>query len=221
MIDVDTLVPLDYPNDITTNCPDPYNESVLMLHAVASANPYDFDNNDDYGTSMDRLMYWTSQRDLLRKKFAWAIPSPEAVKALVELGPIIEIGAGTGYWARMIADNGGDILAFDSCPPDQVANSHCGTKTWNPVNSGSHEECANHSERALMLCWPSYESDFATKCLSTYTGNVVAFIGEGKGGCTADDSFFDLLETEWVLESQIKIPNWAGFEDDLCIWRRR
>ena len=34
--------------------------------------------------------------------YAWAIPSDEAIHAIAELGPLLELGAGTGYWAWLL-----------------------------------------------------------------------------------------------------------------------
>ena len=49
----------------------------------------------------------------LCKKYAWAIPDERALQILASFSPLIEIGAGRGYWARLLRDQGVDILAFD------------------------------------------------------------------------------------------------------------
>ena len=49
----------------------------------------------------------------LCKKYSWAIPDERALQILESFAPLIEIGAGKGYWARLLRDRGVDILAFD------------------------------------------------------------------------------------------------------------
>lgn len=49
----------------------------------------------------------------LCKKYAWAIPDERALQILASFSPLIEIGAGRGYWARLLRDQGVNILAFD------------------------------------------------------------------------------------------------------------
>jgi hypothetical protein len=61
----------------------------------------------------------------------------------------------------------------------------------------------------------------ARSALSGYLeegGRTLAFIGEGEGGCTADDEFFRLLETGEEVES-IPLPQWDGLHDHLTIYR--
>jgi hypothetical protein len=49
----------------------------------------------------------------LCRKYSWAIPDERALNILGKFAPLIEIGAGSGFWARLLRDRGFDILAFD------------------------------------------------------------------------------------------------------------
>ena len=40
---------------------------------------------------------WARRIDFV-KKYAWAIPGPKALEEIKKYSPIIEIGAGAGYW---------------------------------------------------------------------------------------------------------------------------
>lgn len=51
------------------------------------------------------------------KKYSWAIPSEEVIRALASMGPILEVGAGTGYWANLLTQAGAKVTCFDSHPP--------------------------------------------------------------------------------------------------------
>ena len=50
---------------------------------------------------------------------------PQALLALAARAPLLEIGAGTGYWAHRLRGMGVDILAYDLEPPgtDDARNS--------------------------------------------------------------------------------------------------
>jgi len=56
--------------------------------------------------------------------------------------------------------------------------------------------------------------------VKAFTGDVLAYIGESRGGCTAWDSFFDELDKHWLEVDKVTIPNWHGRSDALFIYRR-
>lgn len=64
--------------------------------------------------SMDDVANTYMARRVLSERFAWAVPTDEAILAIAELGPIVEIGAGTGYWAWLLEQAGAEVLAFDA-----------------------------------------------------------------------------------------------------------
>lgn len=156
-------------------------------------------------------------RSALVQKYAWAIPNNEAIEAIKALNTaIVEIGAGSGYWARVLSESGIDIKAFDD-------NSWCDpfTTHWFYVEQGSIEKATEHSDKALMLCWPNYDTPFAYEALKAYRGNTLIYVGESGGGCTGDDQFHHLLDTEWNHKESIDLPQWFGIHDYLSIWIRR
>lgn len=152
----------------------------------------------------------------VRKKliwaYAWAIPSHEAIQALREMSPLIEIGAGTGYWTWLLRQAGENVIALDKNPE---APPH-----WTLVERGNEESVQAHGDRTLFLCWPSYQEPMAVKALSNYTGSHVVYVGEWKGR-TADDEFHRLLTDSFDLEREIPIPTWPGYSDRLFFFKRR
>ena len=55
--------------------------------------------------------------DALRRRYAWAVPDERALRILEHFGPIVEVGAGKGYWASLLAARGVDVVAYDAMPP--------------------------------------------------------------------------------------------------------
>ena len=49
----------------------------------------------------------------IRERYAWACPDSRALRALASCGPLVEVGAGHGYWASLLRARGADVLAFD------------------------------------------------------------------------------------------------------------
>ncbi len=142
-------------------------------------------------------------------KYAWAVPDEEVIKKIAAWSPIVEIGAGGGYWAKLIAESGGDIICFDGQPKDNPQVS-C---DWYPVTKGDHKDAARHSDRTLFLCWPPYATNMAWRCLDFYDGDRLIYIGEGYGGCNANDEFFKRLDDEWEHVDEYAHPQWDGIHD--------
>lgn len=176
------------------------------------------------------------QREQLVRDYAWAIPDPMTLQFIVEhaQGHIIELGAGTGYWAYQLSQFHIDVVAFDvhpphasgknyyHCPRDSQAGELTGEvgKSYFDVQTGTPEILTQHADRTLFLCWPPYESSMATECLKHYQGNRLIYIGEGDGGCTADDEFHQMLENEWEEVASHRPIQWEGIHDWVYVHER-
>jgi hypothetical protein len=161
-------------------------------------------------------------RTKLARRYAFAVPSPDALACIARYGPILQIGAGTGYWALLLRrDYGVDIRAYDARPPRAGRRNAYGfSRTYAPVLRGGVRQAARFPDRTLFLCWPPLGSSMAANCLTRYTGSTVIVIGEDAGGCTANDRFFELLDQEWTEIETIDLPQWEGIHDDLRVFRR-
>lgn len=193
----------------------------------------------DFGTeiSFDAL----NIRRRLTAEYAWAIPTEEALEAIAAQGPIVEIGAGNGYWAWLLQQRGVDIIAFDPMPYEEGHYIEVGPvkpgkldegealeleeknrvyrRKWADVEEGGHTLVADHPDRALFICWPSNALSWAAQALAVYEGETVIYIGEWRG-CTADEDFHDLLERDFVEVARVVIPRFLFINDDLTIWKR-
>jgi hypothetical protein len=156
------------------------------------------------------------------RRYAFGVPNRAALEAIARHAPIVELGAGTGYWAYLLRNRGVDIVAYDLAPPDRVPNAYkFEPRTWTEVLPGGVEVLAQHAGRALFLCWPGYRDTFAGEALAAYSGSVLIYVGEGPGGNTADQAFFDRLRRDWAAGERIAIPRWSGAHDALSIYYRQ
>jgi hypothetical protein len=155
------------------------------------------------------------------RRYAFAIPTDAALSVLARFAPIVELGAGMGYWAHLLRRRGVDCLAFDAAPPDQLPNPHrFSAFTWTAVERRGIEVLREHANRALLLCWPPYRDAFAAHALTAYGGAILLYIGEDAGGHTADAAFFDQLEHDWQPLQEVSLPNWPGTSDRLVVYQR-
>lgn len=149
-------------------------------------------------------------------QYAWAIPNDEAIAALVKLSPLVELGAGTGYWAKLIREAGGHVMAYDrkQCTHGMERGK------WSPVLPCTSARSKAKKATNLFFCWP-YMASWCDRALDAFQGEHVAYIGEGWHGCTATDRFHGLLDERFTQIEWIEIPQWDGLHDALYIYRRR
>lgn len=173
-----------------------------------------------------------SLRDMLVTRYSWAIPNEEALQAIERHSPrgVVEIGAGTGYWASLLQSNGLSVIAYDSCPPRTRRHSNLyfrydqhgvvGT-LWTEVKRGGAARAGNHPERTLFLCWPPYHTTMAANALMAYGkagGTTLVYIGEDERGCTGDSSFHKMLAVGWEEAEYVRIPQWGDCHDALTVY---
>ena len=177
-------------------------------------NPY----LDEYNALSDDFITKHMARYKLLEKYSYAVPSQQAIEYISSLSPIVEIGAGTGYWAYLLRQLGTDIIAYDESPYKNGYVNH----QWSEVLEGTPITLKQHTDRTLFICWPPFDTSFASDCLKNYKGNDLIYIGEGSGGCTGDEQFFELLDAEWDgVDNDVNIPKYEGLHDYLYYFRRK
>jgi hypothetical protein len=171
---------------------------------------------------------------ILQAVYAYAIPSPETIGWMSRFcgtRPIVELGAGRGYWARQLSDAGLLVEAYELEPPDKIENvsfprAKGQVDVWYPVGSIDEARVDERSDYVLLLCWPpGWGNTMASDALATFEragGNQIVYIGEPKGGKTGDDAFFDALSARWKLESiDSCFASWWNLTDVAQGWARR
>ena len=154
-------------------------------------------------------------------RFAWAIPTEEIIRQIAKFSnnKIVEIGAGTGYWAWLFEQTGVTIHAYQK----YLQNNHCAHKiAYTKLLKGSPNILRKYNSNwALFLCWPPYSSPMAARCLRRFAGNKLVYIGEGDYGCTGDNVFHEMLDKQWKHIESIDIPQWSGLHDYVQLYERK
>ncbi|WP_344276147.1 hypothetical protein [Actinomadura napierensis] len=151
---------------------------------------------------------------LLQATYAYAIPAPETVEWFASFcagSPVVELGAGRGYWAAQLTRAGLIVDAYDSAPPDRAGNpSFPGAAgqadIWHPVRDlAAFRTRARSAGYVLFLCWPpGWGDSMSSEALALFEeagGQQLIYIGEPKGGKTGNDAFFEALSSRWRLDS--------------------
>jgi len=179
--------------------------------------------DDTFVTSLERITKLPEIGNALTElasRYSYVLPDPSVLAVLCSLSPLIEIGAGTGYWAYRLRQLDIDILAFDQNPPVRAGANryHPGAGMWTEVLSGDQTVLAAYPERTLFVCWPPLYSSLAN-CLDFYAGNTVAWIGDS-GLRTAVPLGLD-PGFEQVLAHPVRVLEpWPGTKPTLSVWRR-
>lgn len=169
---------------------------------------------------LKKTMHISLRRDEGIKKYAYAILTEEAIEKLRLYAPILEVGAGTGYWAYEFQKRGIDYIATD---PDPCGSQYFkGSEQWAPIEGLSGVEAVTkYPDRTMLTCWPSYSDSWAYEAALAYSGNTLIYVGESDGGCTADDNFHAELNKNWKLDQGIGIPQWWGIHDNIFVYKRK
>lgn len=159
-----------------------------------------------------------SKRREMIQKYSFAIPDDIALQKLVEYSPVIEIGAGLGYWANLVNEMGGKAICYD----DDSWELSKMQKPYTKIHPMSKLNKDDFSVSSLFLCWPPMEkmSEDYLKMYIKNGGKTVIYVGEGWGGCTANDDFFEILENNFKIKLRHKIPQWEGIRDDFCVYTK-
>src|SRR5712675_167177 len=137
------------------------------------------------------------RRRELASLFSWAIPNVRALEVLAAHAPLIECGAGMGYWSGLLRARGVDVLAYDAAPPGRSSKNayhRAARAPWTKIHKLSSVAAARrHRERTLVLCWPPYDDDTAS---------------------------YAELRLNWTLRETVDLPRWPRLRDTLMVYRR-
>ena len=192
--------------------PNPYLEAFTLL--CGSSKSVNMPSIDRMLQHIDTYASRFEARTNLVSRFAWAIPNDAAIRAIARYSPIVEMGAGTGYWARCLTEAGAEVTCYDQSPGQN-------DQAWHPVMAGQPPVLVNHREAALLLCWPPYNSSMAYQAVKFHGGRILCYVGEGPGGCTGDEAFHEYVGNHYEEVESIAIPQYDGLRDALFIYQRK
>jgi hypothetical protein len=151
----------------------------------------------------------------IRKKviwpYSWAVPNADAVHTIASYSPLVELGAGSGYWSWLLRQAGAKVVSLDQEPMQPPK--------WCDVSYGTPNDVCAYQDHALLICWPPLDSSMAFDALSCFQGSVLIYVGEWRGR-TANHQFHKVIQEEWNQQQSIVIPCWPGYSDQVLIFKR-
>jgi hypothetical protein len=210
------------------DAPDVHDYLDTVRALAGSAQPAASDDDRlvwDLPPGVAQVIHPPARRRELSAALAWAIPTPAALTVMAAHAPILECGAGTGFWAALMQRMGVDVVACDVTPPGGHTTNrfHSGVRhPWTDVSMELSAVAARrHGDRTLFLCWPPYGDDAASYLtVRAYRGDTLLYAGDGDGHVTGSLRFHRELEANWQLTDQIPLPSWPGIDDRLSVYRR-
>ena len=187
-------------------------------------------------------VYLQNVQNPLQLTYSCAIPGEEALDAIAALQrDVVELGAGSGYWGALLRARGVDVVLYDLDPPTEEGANAFFASQFAAVQKGGAETAAAHPTRALLLVWPFSEEQWETTvvdggkrscehgwdeaALRAYEGDTVIHVGvlgeEPGSVVTTSWGAKKELHRAWRLSRSVAVPQWAGNDDCLTIWRRR
>lgn len=153
-------------------------------------------------------------------KYAFAVTSSLTIDQIAAHGPIVEVGAGSGWWAHRLQNVGCDVVATDIASPE-TSHRFPGQTPYTKIEvmTGA-EAAARYPERTLLLVWPEMDL-MSLEALCAYRGDKVIYIGDDRYGCTACDEFFDVLFRDYEKIQVIPLARWSDCYDVAWVFRRK
>ena len=65
------------------------------------------------------------------------------------------------------------------------------------------------------------DDEMAYNYINLFKGEYVIYVGEARGGCTANELFFDLLRDKFTFVRSCNIPQFPTIHDSLTVFRRK
>lgn len=180
--------------------------------------------------------------DPLQRVFSFSTPTEDALECLAKLGPLVELGAGTGYWAAMLARRGVNIVAFDIAPPSvDTATGNMPNyffeRQFFPVLAGGPEVLKSQPHgRALLLVWPFHmdlhrkhlaqgqgtTEPWDARALRAFRGDVLVHVGHLSECGVVDTSreFVALLRERFDEHERLPLLH-PSCQEALTVWRRK
>lgn len=172
-------------------------------------------------TQRIEVMWNVLYQRALAIKYSFAVPTDEALNTIKKwtqgTAGVVELGAGSGYWAHLISQQKVNVVAFDNFSWTYPATD----STFQvPVREGDEQVLKDYADHVLLLCFPP-KGPMAANALKNFSGNRLIFIGElSRGETMANSEFEAILQEDFEQVEALELPNWPGMNVRLYVFNR-
>ena len=166
----------------------------------------------------DNILEWWWLRSIITTKYnMWALVDkewPRIFTAVIPSGAkVLEVMAGAGWLSKAMRMQNIDVVAVDS----NIYGGKAPKVTDVIVADAVNYVKENEKDYDILLCsWPTYNNSTMYEIAKAWGAKkTIIYIGEGIGGCTADDAF----HANFVEDETYSLPQWSGIHDYIYIGR--
>lgn len=157
-----------------------------------------------------------ASRKAFTQAWGFSIPCAEAVEALRALEPLVETGAGTGYWTALMRAAGHDVVATDLHPLGRNAYGFEGGTHTEIEGLAGAQAVRKYADRDVFCSWPSEGEAWALGVAwALRPGRRLAIILNP--GNTATPGLRRYLATRFRKLATVALPQFPGAADELTI----
>lgn len=149
------------------------------------------------------------KREEFVKTYGFMMPTAEVIDVLTGMlakQKTLEAGSGSGWLADQLSQRGIDIEAADwtdyRLPKTQGRRKgYPFEQVFRLDHHGDATRLLPGTYGTILLVWPNLGSAFAAKIAQRMsTGQRLIYCGEGQGGCTANEHFFEILKADFIVD---------------------
>lgn len=165
--------------------------------------------SEGLGAHSDFLATYT-ERTAFINEFGFAVPNAEAIDLLLAHSPLLEIGAGSGSWSRLLRDRGADIIATDP----GIENFGFPIGRYHPVIPLAGKTAVRRwPERNVFCAWPSLNQTWMRQAARAMRPSRILLVV--REDATADDRTWAYMDTAFRFLDGLELLSWQFCHDRL------
>ncbi len=159
------------------------------------------------------------RRNLMCEKYTYAIPCLEILEVIKNYVPILEIGAGSGFWGALLRKINCEIIVTTIGDQSYKFIDKFPNKFTKIEYIAGIEAVKKYPNKTVLWIWPGIE-EWTEETLENINGRLI-YIGEGHGGHTGTDKFHDILEKKFNIVQIKNMLQWEEYQDNAYIYERK
>ena len=158
------------------------------------------------------------RRNIMKEKYTYAIPYLEILKMIKYYAPILEIGAGSGFWGALLRKINCEIIVTTIGDDHYEFSDEFPNKFTEIEYIAGIDAVKKYPNKTVLWVWPGIE-EWTEETLENIKGRLI-YIGEGHGGHTGTDKFHAILEEKFNIVQIKNMLQWEGYQDNAYVYER-
>jgi hypothetical protein len=179
-----------------------------------------FQLTNGYNAIVGSFMGSHAFREVFTDVLSFSIPTTEALASIAKFTngmSIVEYLAGTGYWSWLLQNEFNvKVICTDKTNERFTVSQY---KTFLPVLRKRIGKPI--ADTVSFISWVPYTSSIALPFLQKMSpDSKLVWIGEGYGGCCADDKTYEYLDSSFECVESVPLVQFPGLHDNLYLYRK-